>query len=356
MTHTHPVITFKTRRKTAIGYCSFYDDRPEHPSHGLVPAMWSEYATGDGCQASTPADMTIYLRMLLNRGQGPQGRLISEESFDLLAHPGVWTGVDYYGYALATYAVHGHTYLGHGGGNASFMSAIMMDMENGLGVILLVNRTGNSDKMVEAAQHILTILRAVHCHEEIPLLPPERASDAIPNASEYTGVYRAGDRVLQLMAEEGRLLLDYAGRVVALERRAPDRFYVGHPDLDLFLLEFGRHDGEVVEALHGSDWYLHDRCAGRQRVDHPEAWNAYLGHYRARNPELSNFRVVLRKGALVLIFPSGDAEALYPLGDDVFRIGEDPRSPETLRFAAVSEGGALRADYSGCPYYRTFTC
>ena len=39
MTNTHPVITFETRKRAAIGYCSLYDDRPEHPSHYLVPAM-----------------------------------------------------------------------------------------------------------------------------------------------------------------------------------------------------------------------------------------------------------------------------------------------------------------------------
>ncbi|MFC1937944.1 serine hydrolase, partial [Chloroflexota bacterium] len=68
-----------------------------------------------------------------------------------------------------------------------------------------------------------------------------------------------------------------------------------------------------------------------------------------------NFRVVLRKGVLALVFPSGGSESLIPLGGGFFRIGEDHRSPETLRFDAVVEGRALRADYSGCPYYRTFT-
>jgi hypothetical protein len=46
---------------------------------------------------------------------------------------------------------------------------------------------------------------------------------------------------------------------------------------------------------------------------------------------------------------------LTPVGEDLFRIGADRLSPETLRFDAVLEGRTLRADYSGCPYYRTFT-
>jgi hypothetical protein len=65
--------------------------------------------------------------------------------------------------------------------------------------------------------------------------------------------------------------------------------------------------------------------------------------------------VALRQGTLVLILPSGVVEPLIPLGENVFRIGEDHRSPETLRFDTEVEGRALRAAYSGCPFYRTST-
>ena len=73
MTATHPVITFETRERAAVAYRCFYDDRPEHPSYPLVPALWGEYGAGDGCLASTPADMAAYLRMFMNQGQGPDG-------------------------------------------------------------------------------------------------------------------------------------------------------------------------------------------------------------------------------------------------------------------------------------------
>ena len=355
MTHTHPVTTFETHKQMAIGYRDLYDDRPEHPSHGLVPVMGIEYGTGDGAQASTAADMARYLRMLLNRGQGSQSRLLSEENFALLIQPWIWTGNAYYGYGLVTYQVDDRPYIGHGGTNARYTSAILVDMEDGFGIILLTNRAEALNTVEEAAMHVLTILRGVDHHQESLPLPPATDPCAVPQAADYAGVYRAGHRVLHLTAEDGKLLLEYDGRVMALERRAQDRFYVGHPGLDLFLLEFGRYDGEVVEAFHGSHWYMSDRYAGPQRFDSPEAWEAYPGHYRAHNPELSNFRVVLRKGALALILPRGEVESLHPLDNGSFRIGEDHRSPETLRFDAVVQGCALRADYSGCPYYRTFT-
>jgi hypothetical protein len=149
--------------------------------------------------------------------------------------------------------------------------------------------------------------------------------------------------------------LHIARELIALEQRAPDGFYVGHPDLDLFLLDFKRDGRTVVEAFHGPHWYINNRYSGPQIFDFPKAWEAYPGHYRTRSSELSNFRVVLRKGALSLIIAWGDTWPLIPLDEGIFRVGEDSRSPEILCFDAVAEGRALRADYSGCPYYRTFT-
>ena len=84
MRDSHPVISFETRKRAAVGYRSFYDDRPEHRDHGIAPALWSEYGAGDGCQASTAEDMATYLRMIMDRGSGSTGRLISEESFALM--------------------------------------------------------------------------------------------------------------------------------------------------------------------------------------------------------------------------------------------------------------------------------
>ena len=358
MNATHPVITFETRRHAAVGYRSFYDDRPEHPSHGLVPALWGEYGAGDGCQASTAADMATYLRTLMNRGLGPRGRLISAESFDLMAQHVIgiplWGGA-YYGYGLTVGEIDGHTYLGHGGGTPGYMSAIVGDMDDGLGVVVLVNGFGDFYGITEVAMHMLAVLRAGFHGLAMPSEPSKPDPSFIDNAADYANTYKAGNRSISLTSQDGRVLLKYNGQVVGLEERGEDRFYVGHPDLDLFLMEFKREGGKVVEAFHGPHWYVNDCYAGPMDFDYPKEWDAYSGHYRAHNPGLSNFRVVLRKGALVLIPPSGSAEKLVPLSDDAFRIGEDRRSPETLRFDVPVGGRTLRADYSGCPYYRTFT-
>jgi hypothetical protein len=147
---------------------------------------------------------------------------------------------------------------------------------------------------------------------------------------------------------------------VVLEARGEDRFYVNHPDFDRFLLAFGRAatgkdtPGQVIEAWHGADWYAGERYAGPRRFEHPPEWDAYPGHYRAHIPWQTNFRVVLRKGALWLVWPAGDEEPLTPLDKDLFRIG-DETSPERLRFSQMVNGKALCASYSGSDYYRFFT-
>ena len=354
MTETHPAVTFATRGMTATGYTSIYDDRPEHISHPLAPAVWAEFATGDGAQVSTVGDMVAYARALLNRGQGRNGRLVSEESFDLMTATGVWTGGDFYGYGLAYYSVGGRRYIGHGGGNAGFRSALVIDLAAGLGVVLLTNRMGETDPLVEVAQSALTAARAADDGRDLPLPPERNDLTMVPDAEAYAGEYRCKDRTISIAAESGKLRLRSNGASVLLERRSPDCFYVQHPDFAFFLLEFERRDGTVVAAGHGPNWFVSDRYPGPVSFDYPPHWDAYVSHYRARNPELSNFRVGVRKGTLTLFNPWGNTEPLVPLGEADFRIGLDERSPETLSFSGIANERALRADYSGCPYFRAF--
>ncbi len=59
---------------------------------------------------------------------------------------------------------------------------------------------------------------------------------------------------------------------------------------------------------------------------------------------ISNFRVVLREGELIVIFPWGSEWPLVPLPDVGFRLGSEEWWPERLRFDAIVDGAALRVD------------
>ena len=323
-----------------------------------MPALWTEYGVGDGCQASTAGDMTIYLRMLMNGGLGPAGRLTSEDSFRLMTHRAIATpqwGGAHYGYGLTLADVEGHAYLGHGGSTTGFVAAMIADLDEGIGVVVLVNGYVQSYGAVDLALHLLRLLRAGLRQEEMPAPPAVADPESISNAADYAGAYSAGETHLVITGQGESLSLQWQDVDVVLQRRGGDSFYVPHPELEHYLLEFGRDGERVVEAFHGPDWYVGAGYSGPGSFDCPEEWESFPGHYRTYNFGLTNFRIVLRKGSLLLIYPTGGYEPLVPRGDGSFRIGEDPRSPETMRFDALASGRALRATYSGCPYYRTYT-
>ena len=358
MRDSHPVIGYETRKRAAVGYRSFYDDRPEHIDHGLAPALWTEYGVGDGCQASTAGDMAIYLRMFMNGGAGPAGRLMSEDSYRLMTQRAIanqqWGGA-HYGYGLTLADVDGHAYLGHGGSTTGFGAAMIADLDDGLGVVVLVNGYVQSYGAVDMALHLLRLLRAGLRQQPMPPLPSVADPESVSDAAAYAGSYSAGEDRLAIAAQGERLSLRWRGLDVVLRRRGEDRFFVPHPDLEHYLLEFGRAGERVVEVFHGPHWYVGEGYSGPEGFAYPAEWDSFPGHYRTYNFGLTNFRIVLRKGSLILIYPAGGHEPLVPLGGGLFRIGDDPRSPETIRFDAMASGRALRATYSGCPYYRTYT-
>jgi CubicO group peptidase (beta-lactamase class C family) len=358
MDSTEPVITHDTRKRLAVGYESLYDDRPAHPSHPLVPATWLETGTADGSIASTAVDMAVYVRMLLNRGQGPRGRVLSEESFRLMTRRVIELPDEdeehgsSYGYGLNLSEDEGHTIIGHGGGMVGYYASILADLDDGLGVIVLINSPGEPAGI---ARFTLKLLRAAFHDQQLPPLPPTPVPTCIDSPADFAARYRSKTGAFTLAVQGERLIMVHCGDCLALEERGEDRFHVPHPDFARFHLRFGREEGEVVEAFHGPNWYVNERYRGPTRFDFPEEWAAYPGHYRSHNPWYTNFHVISRKGKLFLVEPSGDEEVLVPLEDSVFRIGDDERIPERLHFDTVLSGRALRANLSGCDYYRTFT-
>jgi CubicO group peptidase (beta-lactamase class C family) len=334
MTATDAAVTSETRRRLAVGYERSYDDRPHRRDDPWAPAPWLETGTADGSLAGTTEDLVAFLQALLNRGRG----LLSDESFGLMLRDGDdWT----YGYGLES---RGRP-IRHGGSMPGFGSTMLGDLDAGLGVVVLVNSTDEADLTEEVAEVALDLYRGA------PGPPAVADPLAVENAEDYAGAYARAAGRLVVTPEEGRLVLDHAGTRVALERRRGDRFLADHPDLALFPLVFEREDDIVVAAVHGSDVYVREGARELDLGSPPTQWKAWAGHYRAYNPWLTNFRVLARRDLLLLVYPWGAEEPLTELGDGRFRIGEE-RSPERLHFDAVADGQALRANLSGCDYYR----
>ena len=354
MQSSDALFTHDTRLRLATGHEYMYDDRPEHVAYPIVPATWLEYAAGDGSIVSTPEDMAAYVRMLLNEGRGPGGPVVSPASFRLLAQKAVQTGKEeWYGYGLTTRTVDGRLVLQHGGGMIGYSSMLIADITSGAGAIVMINGPGSAGRVAEFA---VDVARAALAGRPLPVAPPADDPFAVPDAEDYSGTFVSGSgSKLSVVGDAGRVWVVHKGMKLPAERRGTDRFYVNHADFALFLLQFTRDaNKQVVEASYGSEWFVSERYSGPRTFTVADAWGAYPGHYRTTHAWFNNFRVVLRKGELRLVTPSGSEQVLVPLGDGEFAL-DAKDSAERLSFDTVVNGTALRATLSGVVYYRTFT-
>ncbi|HEX6901855.1 MAG TPA: serine hydrolase domain-containing protein [Thermoanaerobaculia bacterium] len=355
MAASEPVISHEIRPRLPVSYWPLYDDRPFHRHGPLAEAPNLAMDNAAGCIASTPADMALYMRMLLNRGRMPRGRLLSEESFALFAKPaipapGFGEGAGY-GYGIAVQPVEGRTLLRHTGGMVSFSSAMQVDLDAGFGAFASVNASLAGYRPNAVAAYALAVLRAAAEKRPLPPAPEPDDPYKVANAADYAGTYTSPDgRKLVLAAEGGLLKLVQGGERVVLERIAPDVFFVSHPAFELYPLYFRRAGEAVAEVSHGGDWYAGERYTGPRIFETPPEWRAYAGHYRNENPWEGSLRVLLRNGRL---WVGGDP--LAPLGSNLFRFGEEEHAPDRIRFDDVVNGRALRAVINGTEYQRIET-
>ena len=168
---------------------------------------------------------------------------------------------------------------------------------------------------------------------------------------DYAGEYTSPDgRKLEFSAEGAKLILNYNGRKIALERVGGDRFLVKHPAFDRFVLGFVRENQQVTHAVHGPDWYAGARYTGPRTFEARKEWEGFAGHYSNDSPWYGDTRVVLRKGQLYV----DGAQALVPRGDGKFGIG-DPEAPDWISFESIVDGRAMIMNFSGIRFRRTFT-
>ncbi len=353
MKDTETVIWNEMREGLPVGYRARNDDRPLPRNGKLVPSALFESETADGSILSTASDMAIYVRMILNKGMGPEGRLVSQKSFEMLTQKFVDSSdansKEHYGLGLGIRTVSGHTYVGHTGGMLGFISEILADMDEGLGAVALNNSHVDSNNI---ALNTLAILNAAVRGDRLKSLP-QRDPFHVKNAPDYAGEYcRVDGECVSFRSQRDRLYLVQGGRSFPLEQKDKDTFLCNNLRYHLFLFRFMRGDGKVVDVSHGADWYSRGPRKWRKVVSHPRKWDAFPGHYRAHNPWSSSFRVVLRRGALVLIQSDGSEEPIVAIGDDTFRIGSDKRCPERIEFGGIHKGKAMTAILSGARYVR----
>ncbi len=107
----------------------------------------------------------------------------------------------------------------------------------------------------------------------------------------------------------------------------------------------------MVEAFHGGSWWTNEKYKGAREFESPQEWNSYVGRYRSDSPWYGSTRVVIRKGVLLL---DGE-QPLAQIETGVFQPEGDNNEAERITFDTVVNGTAMRMNYSGIDFYRTFT-
>jgi hypothetical protein len=234
----------------------------------------------------------------------------------------------------------------------AFSSAMHVDLASGIGAFASVNANLAGYRPNVVAKYALDLLRATIDGKILPAAPATTTTpNKIPNAADFVGTFTSADGSKLVLAADGsKLFLAIRNQRVALESAGPNRFFVKHPDFELFLLEFGRDHDAVVEAFHGPRWFTNDRYASQKTFEYPKEWDSFAGHYRNDSPWFGSTRIFVRKGNL-----TAEGTPLEPLGDGVFRAGAEEWSPERVSFGPVVNGRATRMKFSGVEFYRAFT-
>jgi D-alanyl-D-alanine carboxypeptidase len=356
MTASEPVITLDTRERHAKSYVPLLGDRPLPRDGRLAEAPFVFATGGAGCVAATAADMGKYLRMIARHGRLEEGRLLSEDGFGRFSSPQIAAEAfgpgAHYGYGIAVDTLDGNRLLRHTGGMVSFMSALMVDIDEGIGGFASINaQQGYRPNPV--IRYAIQLMRARRRSAAFPAMPEPDLPSVVKNAADYAGSYRGEKQALEVIAAGDRLFVLHAGERVPLERLADaDRFVARHRALDRFALQFGRQDARqpaspVAEAAWGGDWYRNANYMGPENFDYPPEWNGYVGHYRNESPWIGSVRVVIRKGRLWL-------DGTIPLEADgrLFRLRDDPHNAEWIRFGEVVNGRCMRIRISGSDLWR----
>jgi CubicO group peptidase (beta-lactamase class C family) len=353
MTSTSCVIDDAQRGRVATSYARW-------PYDGTYrEAPWFEYSAGDGSLVSTVPDMCAYARLILNGGATPTGRLLSEANFATLTTPVLQD----YAYGLMVKPVDGHNVVGHGGNIAGYHCVFDIYTDDGFGLVIL----SNSAIDVPVQRWITDTVFAAFRGEQLP--PPLDRWDAWKrDARDFAGVYQASRgnsapvRSLEFIANGKDLLVVENDGLQPVQRMGKDVFRLVHDDSHHLPFIFGRaktdSDEPVIGVSRGAQWFAKVNSCEQTAVDSSQSYAAYVGHFANVGPEGPAARVFVREGRLWVLMSLNEFGApllLEPLGEGLFRMGEETYSPERVRFDTIMDGVATRMMFSGVPLYRRET-
>jgi len=354
MKSTYPSITNAIRAKEAQSYVFFRDDLNVARDGRLEVAPREVFEGAAGCVASTPADMTRYMTMLVKRGEGPTKKIVSEESFKLFSTPYIEAeefgpGAQY-GYGIAIDKLAGHKLLRHTGGMNSFASSLQVDLDSRVAAFASINAM-QGYRPNPVTKYAIQIMRAEAEKKPLPEADSIEDPRVIENASDYASTYSGDSGAAEVLAEGKSLVVSIGGNRIRLLRSSGDSFVAEDEAWQRFSWLFVRPKpvkegakAPVTELIYGDKWYVNAAYTGPKQISAPKRYTAFAGAYDSGD---DGFEVVICKGTLMT-----GSGVLEEIGDGLFRRTDEPNSPEVLEFLHEVDGKCQMVSYTGVPYLR----
>jgi CubicO group peptidase (beta-lactamase class C family) len=351
MTQTLSAIRIGDRARYAQGYGPPFNDRANLRPGPMVATPWIDLDRGAGCVASTAHDMAIFARFLAGLAQGRGGAVLPDAvaaQFIAVSTPG-WDEGQAYGNGIARLTIDGRSYLHHTGGMISFSSAIHVDTEAGIAAFASSNVGGGLNyRPRDVTLHACKLFKAARDGAAAPAPKPTRP--VVEHAERYAGAFTAanGD-AFEVRAAGDQLKLRYHGRETDMQF-AGGGFACAEPAFAVSGLVFELENDRAVRAWADDRDYLVDVSHGYKPAA-PAELRALAGRYDNDEPWYGPITIVARDGKLW----AGNTDALTPLGDHMWRFGDEEWSPERVRFDGVVNRRPTRVTFSGIPFVRRFS-
>lgn len=222
---------------------------------------WHIIMRPSGSINASAKDMARFVQFLLNRGEGPDGRLLSEASLRRMETTSTTLGSkagSEYGYGLNNYdkASHGWKWQGHNGGMMGYLADLSYLPEQGVGYAVMVNKSNRG--MSEMSSRIARFLA-----DGLPEVPePEYATLSEEELNRFVGLYRPVAlrqqnslgmmrlRILAFETEEGELKATTLGKGFRLKPAGDNRFYRNAEKVAQAVF-FENFDGEMSFQMGG---------------------------------------------------------------------------------------------------------
>jgi hypothetical protein len=236
-----------------------------------------------------------------------------------------------YGNGLMHVGGGGRAYLHHTGGMVSFSSSFHVDVASGVGAFASSTISAFAEYrprlLTQFAVDALTHARA---GRQLPHPPP--LETPLPNASSYVGRYAGPTGGFEVVAGHP-LTIVAAGQSAELQPWGGEIFRTTHPAFREFSLMFERKGAAVTAASWGPATFVRAGSTATVPASDP-ALAKLAGRYINDSPWLGTAQVVQRGGKLWV----GTEVPMTPIGDNLWRIGDESWSPERGSFADFIDG------------------